>query len=198
MSARLLRRSGRSRQALSVLRMAGASGGSDPEQTLLEGVLLLDLGELDDAASRFRTYLTGSQRGSPGIDQELAATRLIADDPSKDVALAHYNLGVIAGYRNQWEDAAQHLATAVTGDSALSAAWSNLATAHLTLGRAEEALSAAATAVKLEPENTTYLYTLALVQGSRGDSSGSIETLRRTLAIDSTFAPARALLRQLP
>ncbi|HUU45995.1 MAG TPA: tetratricopeptide repeat protein [Acidobacteriota bacterium] len=197
MKAGLLRALHHPEEALGLLTNADVGGRSFDYIAPLEGVTLLDLGRLEEAEAVFLRYLR-SRHQVRGIEADPDPEPfLLRGDPTRDRALANYNLGVIAGYRRDWQRAIAYLDAAVAIDPGLGAAWSNLTTAHLQVGAADAALAAARRAMALEARNPIYLFGLAMAQLAGADTVAAAATLERAVAVDSLLIPAREALDAL-
>lgn len=197
LKARLWRAGNRPDLALRTLTDAGAMRRATPDILLLTGTLLLDLGQLDAADSLLQQCIAAAA-ARPGIEAGPDLERTIGQrDPSADLALAHYNRGVIAGYRGRWPDAIRSLIEATGHDPGLGAGWSNLATAYLRTGDPNAALAAARQAVAVQPGNPVFLVTLAMAHLANADTTAALESLQSALAADSGFAPALGIMDAL-
>jgi hypothetical protein len=115
-----------------------------------------------------------------------AATRSIDLNPANEqFRLASHGSGTIVpppGYASAWAEAAQgHVAKANALDE---------------LNRLKEAAAELNIAVQMNPGNVLAITDLAFVLGRSGDDQQAQALLRRALAIDPSFAPARAALRK--
>ncbi|MEW5701155.1 MAG: tetratricopeptide repeat protein [Candidatus Zixiibacteriota bacterium] len=194
--ARVLRSQNRREDAYQTLRRT-TDPTSGPDAHLLLGVLSMELGRLEEADSLFATVVHAPGR-IVGADVSPDVPRLLGvSDLHRDLALAHYNRGVIAGMRRVWRDATTELRSAVNLDPQLAQAWSNLAQACLQVGAVDSALVAAHQAVHLGPGNPVYLTTRAMAYLSAGDTAAAAADARAALDHDSNFAPAIAILRRI-
>ncbi|MBI5764390.1 MAG: tetratricopeptide repeat protein [Planctomycetes bacterium] len=113
-----------------------------------------------------------------------------------DIADIHNNLAVALNDLGRTEEAIQHFNMAVVLDPNHAGARSNLALHLAQLGQLQEALTHVRVAVKLQPNNTELLYMASQLEFNTGHAEESKELLRRVLAIDPGFEPAKELLDQ--
>jgi len=196
--ARALRSQGNPNLAYETLRRTGGEG-SDADASLLAGVLLLEMGHWEAADSAFARVVEarGQTRGaetSPDTPHLLGASN---SQSRADLALAHYNRGVIAGLQGRRRDAALQLEAATYFNPGLAQAWSNLSTAYLQIGQRDSAVAAAGRAVRLVPGNPIYLCTRAASYLALADTVAALADTKAALAADSVFAPARGLMRRM-
>jgi tetratricopeptide (TPR) repeat protein len=81
----------------------------------------------------------------------------------------HLSLGNILQEVERSEEAIAHFDAAITADPSCAEAWNNLSTALCDIGRFEEARTAAANAIKLQPENPRFYLTLTQCQRITAD-----------------------------
>jgi tetratricopeptide (TPR) repeat protein len=196
--ARVLRSQGSPDLAYETLDRIGGEA-SDADASLLAGVLLLEMGRWEAADLAFARVVEarGRTRGaetSPDVPHLLGAS---TSQSQADLALAHYNRGVIAGLRSRWRDAVLQLEAATSFNPRLAQAWSNLSTAYLLIGQRDSAVAAASCAVQLAPGNPIYLCTRAASYLALADTVAALADTKAALATDSVFAPARGLLWQM-
>ena len=94
-------------------------------------------------------------------------------------------LGVLAGQRREWTEAARLLSTALDLDPVdYPTAWFPLAVAHLNLGKFDQAEKAAREALKADPkhENPKIEYVLGMALAELQDLKGAVGALRDYLA----------------
>jgi Flp pilus assembly protein TadD len=91
-------------------------------------------------------------------------------------AEANFNMGLLKAEQNDTAQAESHLRKAFKADPAMAPAAYNLAVL-LAKDRLGEAIKWCRTALRLQPSNPKYAYTLAFFQNSIGDTESAIRVL---------------------
>jgi len=150
----------------------------------LDAEALESQGKWDDAAAEYREILKG-RPDLPGIHYRIGRIILsrpptastndearaefqaeLKNDPNN--AGAEYILGELARQSEQWDDAIQHFSRASSLDAHFANAFLGLGFCLNSAGRFAEAMPPLETEVKLQPDNPTGHYQLALAYGKTG------------------------------
>ncbi|MEK6643240.1 MAG: tetratricopeptide repeat protein [Planctomycetota bacterium] len=113
-----------------------------------------------------------------------------------DIADIHNNLAVALDELGRKEEALQHLNMAVRLNPDYAGAHNNLAVRLAHEGQIVEALEHARAAARLTPENVEVLYLQAQLEFHTGNAEPAKACLRKILALDPGFSPAKDLLDQ--
>jgi tetratricopeptide (TPR) repeat protein len=113
-----------------------------------------------------------------------------------DNATAHFNLGLLQAEQNRGKEAERELKEAFRLDPQLAPAAYNLCILTAK-DRPQEALSWCRKAVKLNPREPKYGYTLAFYQKKQGDLQGAADTLKNLIMKRPAFADAYLLLAEI-
>lgn len=152
---------------------------SSPEAHQLNAEALEVQGKWDEAEKEYRLILAQNPN-MPGIHYRLGRILLskpdfgpavaeqtkgefqqeLAIDPSN--AGAEYVLGALARQNQQWDEAIQHFSQAAKLDAGFGDAFLDLGMSLVTVKKYSEAIPPLETAVKLEPQNPTAHYNLAV------------------------------------
>lgn len=114
-----------------------------------------------------------------------------------DPAQIDYRLGLTWLGEQQVDSAEAYFARAARADSSFAEAWSNWGTAAVAKGEFENAVSRYRQALKMAPRSPLLLTNLAWAQLALGQADSAQAHLVEALRIDSTFAPAAALLNDM-
>jgi tetratricopeptide (TPR) repeat protein len=168
-------REGRPALALSALREAVALEEGNAVYHNALGLLLLDLKRQPEALAEF--------------------SRAVELDPT--LGDAQQNLGVALAEAGRWEEAiaAYQKVLSIAGYPTPDIAYHNLGWAEYNMGRYREAEEALRLAVRLDPQQPGYYYTLGLVllrTGIREEAKAAFRRARE-LGPDSPFAAAASL-----
>jgi tetratricopeptide (TPR) repeat protein len=112
-------------------------------------------------------------------------------------AMAHNNLGSCYIKKDQRELAFREFETAISLDSTYASAYVNLGNWYLQDGKPQKAIPLYQRAAELKPDDPSVHYYLAIAYGTSGRDNDATAELYRSLAADSTFAPARKLLKDV-
>jgi tetratricopeptide (TPR) repeat protein len=157
----------------------GSTAPASPEAHQLNAEALEVQGKWDEAEKEYRLILTQNPN-MPGIHYRLGRILLskpdfspavaeqakaefqqeLAIDPSN--AGAEYVLGALARQNQQWDEAIQHFSQAAKLDAGFGDAFLDLGVSLVTVKKYSEAIPPLETAVKLEPQNPTAHYNLAV------------------------------------
>jgi tetratricopeptide (TPR) repeat protein len=152
---------------------------NSPEAHQLNAEALEVQGKWDEAEKEYRQILTQNP-STPGIHYRLGRILLskpdfgpavaeqakvefqqeLAIDPSN--AGAEYVLGALARQNQQWDEAILHFSKAAKLDAGFGDAFLDLGMSLVTVKKYSEAIPPLETAVKLEPQNPTAHYNLAV------------------------------------
>jgi tetratricopeptide (TPR) repeat protein len=112
-------------------------------------------------------------------------------------AVAHNNLGTCYIKKGQRQLAFREFETAKQLDSTYASAYVNLGNWYLEDSQPQKAIPLYQRAVELKPDDPSVHYYLAIAYGTSGRDNDATAELYRALAADSSFAPARELLRNV-
>jgi tetratricopeptide (TPR) repeat protein len=161
---------------------------NSPEAHQLNAEALEVQGKWDEAEKEYRQILTQNPN-MPGIHYRLGRILLskpdfgpavaeqakaefqqeLAIDPSN--AGAEYVLGALARQNQQWDEAILHFSNAAKLDAGFGDAFLDLGMSLVTVKKYSEAIPPLETAVKLEPQNPTAHYNLAVAYRRGGRQS---------------------------
>lgn len=191
--ARLLEAGGRAAEALTHVDAALAVDPQHTAAALARARLLTALGRHDEAIAGLRATVTALPEDAPahlalgtalsaaGRPDPAAAAleRAVALGlPEEQLAVAHYNLGVVATARGRSATAAEHYAAAIEADPSMVDARYHLANAYARQGDYARAAKAYAALLELAP----------------GHLAGRVEAAT-ALTLDGRFAAARETLQ---
>ncbi|HSD39708.1 MAG TPA: tetratricopeptide repeat protein [Rhodocyclaceae bacterium] len=91
-------------------------------------------------------------------------------------------IGIVFCLRQQYDVARENLRMAVTSNPHNIAAWANLTTANVRLGRFQDALQSAHQALALEPDNASVASSLGTLFKDLGHAAEAIDWLRQAIA----------------
>ncbi len=152
---------------------------ASPQAHQLNAEALEVQGKWDEAEKEYRQILSENPR-MPGIHYKLGRILLSKPDFSPAVAEqakaefqqeleidpsnagAEYVLGALARQNQQWDEAIQHFSRAAKLDAGFGDAFLDLGTSLVSVKKYSEAIPPLETAVKLEPQNPTAHYSLAV------------------------------------
>jgi Tfp pilus assembly protein PilF len=152
---------------------------ASPQAHQLNAEALEVQGKWDEAEKEYRQILNENPR-MPGIHYKLGRILLSKPDFSPAVAEqakgefqqeleidpsnagAEYVLGALARQNQQWDEAIQHFSRAAKLDAGFGDAFLDLGTSLVSVKKYSEAIPPLETAVKLEPQNPTAHYSLAV------------------------------------
>ncbi len=129
------------------------------------------------------------------VDRELRLKKLRCDSKILEEELAErpddpfvlFNLGSIAIEMKDWRQALEFLRRSLKGsaptDSITRKLFALIARSHQMLGEPQQALSACATGLKLDPEDAELLFREAVVRRHIGDNDGAERCWRRILGL---------------
>ena len=143
-------------------------------------------------------FFLGRARAKTGdLDAAIEAYRhAIAVDPAHE--LSHQAWGEALEARGEIEEAERHYRRAVEIDPTFDPGWQSLVRFLATHGSEEELAEArerAAAADELDPRHRPYYWAKVLAEEGREEAAR--EELRRVLAVDPDFEPARELAAEL-
>ncbi|MBK8649565.1 MAG: hypothetical protein IPN16_24090 [Gemmatimonadetes bacterium] len=171
-------------------------------RTYYERALALDPDFAPAVAGLSNFYAVAARRGllvpfEATWDQCLAYSRRTLE-LSDTIGIPHVHFGTDALYlRDDFDRAGAEFARAVRKDPEYAEGHRFLAVWMGIAGRSREAIEAAETAARLEPDIVTMVNTLAAVRIAAGDLVGGEEALRATLELEPRHAPSRERLLRL-
>jgi tetratricopeptide (TPR) repeat protein len=174
-------RLGKNSRAIELFRRAVSMTRSDPELHLDLGLALADNNEMNEALLEISTALK--------LDPKLAKGFLVRAQIFSDL--------------KRFDDAAKDLSTATQQDPHLAKAWYYWATLEMQRDNYAKASGLLEHAIRIEPENTTYLTLLGQCLTYQSRHAAAVEAWRRVLAIDpddpkTTYLLSQALRRSDP
>lgn len=156
---------GREKEAEAELRKVVTADPSHVAAHQRLGALLAKEGDLDGAAAQHRAVLA------------------IDDAPKQEKALAHFQLGLLAGRRQAWQEAVSQYRQAVSLFPDLWQARFNLANTLTRLGKPSEAADELAAVVEAEPKNVLARRRLAAALAGAGRWSEARKALEEGIAL---------------
>lgn len=174
-------RLGKNSRAIELFRRAISMARSDPELHLDLGLALADINEMNEALFEISMALK--------LDPKLAKGFLVRAQIFSDL--------------KRFDDAAKNFSTATQLDPRLAKAWYNWATLEMQRDNYAKASELLEHAIRIEPENTTYLRLLGQCFIYQSRHAAAVEAWRRVLAINpddpqTTYLLLQALRRSDP
>ncbi|HYN21671.1 MAG TPA: sulfatase-like hydrolase/transferase [Thermoanaerobaculia bacterium] len=211
--AQALLETGRTGEALDVMRKARADGVTTESLLRQLGLTLSEHGKTEEALDVLRPMAeTGEPRSrhtfalvlsEAGRQKEAyeVLRKLLADDPND--AKAFEQMGLIELRLGHWQQARDLSRKAVELRPALSLAWNDLGVALYQLGQPGEALDAWQRAVELKPDLWDALWNLGLKAAEHGRPKQARAALERFVAgapsrYSGDVQKARTMLERLP
>ena len=131
-----------------------------------------------DEASPSKSY----SRKHPGI-------KLVSFE-KKENARRHFNKGVLASGKEQWNQAASHFRKAIEIDPNYKEAYYNLGNALDDTGDLKGAVENYRRAIEIDPKLKEAYYNLGSALDDTGDLKGAVENYRRSIEIDPKLKEA--------